>query len=141
MTDRKLQSTLSHWSIPMAIFGGVCNLLSVVFNIYQSYYLQHLDDVWSSGLILAVAFSLAPLLVLFALRRLSLIVLAYASILFLILVWRVNYLLQYSGPNPPFHKFDEPGLLLFLLGVISAVVVLVWAIIRSLTSDNASASR
>jgi hypothetical protein len=139
-------STPSRWSIAMAIFGGVCNLLCLIFVFFQNYYLQHFQFVWSFSLIPLVAISLAPLLVLFALRHLSPVVFIYASTLFLILVWRVDYLVQYSRASAPFHKFDDPGILLLLLGMVSTAVVLVWAMshfvgfIRRVLKSNGAAS-
>ena len=122
----------------MAVFGGMCNVLSFVLNIYQNYYLQHHQDVWSFALILPAVLALAPLLVLFVFRHLWPVVFTYGLMLFLDLIWRVDYLEQYSRANPPFHKLDEPGLFLFLFGGISVVVVAVRAaivFIRQVRSD------
>jgi hypothetical protein len=108
----------------------VCNLLCLIFQLYQNYYLQHFQVVSRFSLIPPAAIALAPLLVPFALRHLSSVAFIYASMLFFILVWRVDYLVQYSGASAPFHKLDEPGVLLLLLGIVSTAVLLVWAMIR-----------
>jgi hypothetical protein len=100
--------------------------------IYREYCFGHVQSVLDL-LDLATAISLAPLLVLFVLRHLLPVMLIYASVLFLILIliWQVDYPAQCSFGAAPFRKFDEPGLLLFFLGMLSTAVVLVWVTIRS----------
>jgi hypothetical protein len=75
VTDTSSQPKASRWSIAAAIFGGVCNLSCVGLTLYQDYCRHYQLD--SVGLIL----SLVPLLVLFALRRVLLVVLIYVSML------------------------------------------------------------
>jgi hypothetical protein len=81
---------------------------------------------------LATAISLAPLLVLLILRHLLPVMLIYASVLFLILIWiwQVDYAAQCGFGSAPFRKFDEPFLLFLFFGMISTAIVLVWASIR-----------
>ena len=126
---------LTRWSIAAGIFGGVRNLSCVILSYYQEYCSQHIQPDWDclqciepdwAKLILPTAISLAPSLVLFALHDLWPVVLIYASMLFSILVWRVEYPHEYYA----LRKFDEPGVLLVFLGMISMAVALAWATIR-----------
>jgi hypothetical protein len=130
--DRKAQSTISRWSIAAAIFGGICNLLSWVLENYQYYYLEHVRIIWDLWLIIPATVSLLPLVVLVVLRHRPSVVFTYASVLFLILVWRVQHLVPYKflWVGAVSYKIDQPGLLESLLGAISAVVLLVRAAIR-----------
>jgi hypothetical protein len=132
VTDRKAQSTISRWSIAAAVFGAVCNVLCLVLNDYQSYYLERIQPVWDDWLNFPEAISLAPLLVLLILRHFTPVVLLYTFMLFSILSWRIHHLVQYYffGGSAGFYKIDMPGLLLFFLGGISIAVVLVWATIH-----------
>jgi hypothetical protein len=129
--DRKAESTISRWSIAAAIFGSICNLLSWVLENYQFYHLQRVQVIWDFWLIFPATLSLLPLLVLYLFRHLSSAVFIYASVLFLILVWRVQYLIPYEflWTGAVSYKIDTPGLLLFFLGVVSAAVLLVRAAI------------
>jgi hypothetical protein len=70
-----------------ACASGVCNLSCVVLSLYEDY-CPHYPFV--RGAILPVAVALAPLLVLSALRRVSLVVLIYVSVLPWILVQQVH---------------------------------------------------
>lgn len=129
--DRKAQSMISRWSIAAAIFGGICNLLCWVLSNYQFYYLQGDRPIWNFSLVFVGVMALMPALALFFLRRSASIVFIYAPILFLILIWRVQHLVPHNflGTGAVSYKIDMPGLLLFLLGVISAAVLLVRAAI------------
>jgi hypothetical protein len=129
--DRKAQSTISRWTIAAAIFGGICNLLSWVLINYQDYYLQRVHVIWDLWLIVPATLALLPLVVLFVFRHLSSVVFIYASVLLLILVWRVQHLVPYKflWAGAVSYKIDTPGLLLLLLGVVSAAVLLVRAAI------------
>jgi hypothetical protein len=129
--DRKAQSTISRWSIAAAIFGGICNLLSWVLENYQFYYLERVRIIWDLWLIVPATVSLLPLVVLFVLRDRSSVVFIYASVLFLILVWRVQHIVPYKflWAGAVSYKIDQPGLLLGILGLISAAVLLVRAAI------------
>ena len=49
--------------------------------------------------------------------------------LFLILVWRIEYPHQYYVDYVG-RKYDDPGVTLVFLGLISAAVFSVWAVIR-----------
>jgi hypothetical protein len=72
----------------------------------------------------------APLLVLFALRRISLVILLYVSVLLWIL-GRQLYDLRYGCLLVPLsQKYDVPGVFLVFFGMISIAVFLVWAAIR-----------
>jgi hypothetical protein len=85
----------------------------------------------SDSLIL-IAGSLAPLLVLFALRRVLLVVLIYVSTLFWILVQQVLDL-QHGclGVAKPFQKYsNEPAAILSFFGAFSIYVFLAWGAIR-----------
>jgi hypothetical protein len=105
------------------MFGIVCNVSVVVFITYQDYHagaeLRQPSD-WGIA-ILVVAISLMPSLALLAFGRQKRVVLTYASILFLILIWRVQY--RYED----LHKWDGPGVVLLFLGMISAATLLVRA--------------
>lgn len=131
MTDREVQSALSRWSIVAAAFGGVCNLLSWALLIYEAYCFGGVQSVWDVVHV-GTAISLSPLLVLLAFRHRLPVVLIYSSMLFLILiwVWQVDYPARCNFGAAPFRKYDEPGVLLVFLGMISIAVVLVWATIR-----------
>jgi len=68
-------------------------------------------------------------------------VVIYASVLFWILVWRIRYPHEYYVGQ----KYDNPGVILVFLGIISAAIVLVRATIflvmfiwRVLKSNRAS---
>ena len=134
VADKKTKLTVSRWSIAAAIFGGVSNLLSWVLENYQFYYLEHLPVRWNFSLFFTEVISLAPVLVLFVMRQVSSVIFTYAFLLFLILVWRVQHIVPYNflGTGAVSYKIDMPGLLLLFLGVISAIVILVMAVIRLL---------
>ena len=78
-------------------------------------------------IILVTAITLAPSLVLLAFRHYFAVAFIYASMLFWILVWRIEYPHQYYVGR----KYDDPGVTLVFLGLISAAVFSVWATIRS----------
>jgi hypothetical protein len=123
MIDTQAQSLGSRWSIAAVVFGIVCNVSFLVFVTYQDYCAgvgPHQLTDWGTY-VFAIAISLAPSLVLFAFRHLWPVVFLYASMLFLILIWRVQY--RYED----FFKWDMPGVVLLFLGMISVVVVLVRA--------------
>jgi hypothetical protein len=134
--DATPQPIASRWSIAAAIFGGVCNLSCVVLALYEDYCRQH-PLVWYSlsvwdSLVFPIAILLAPLLVLFALRRVMLIVFIYVSVLLWILIQQVLDL-QHGclGAYKPYQKYsNEPVALLSFFGVISIEVFLVWVVIR-----------
>jgi hypothetical protein len=128
VTHTKTQSTISRWSIAAAMFGSVCNVSFLILESYKDYCEGRVPSVWD-WLNFPTAILLAPLLVLFLWRHLFPVVFIYASILFLILVWRVDWLKQVCAFKT-FHKYDEPGLLLLFFGMISTAVVLVWATFR-----------
>jgi hypothetical protein len=108
------------------MFGASCNVLFLIFDFYKDDSLQHMRPNDWGKLILPIAITLVPSLVLLAFRRYFAVVLIYASMLFWILVWRVEYPHQYYVGQ----KYDNPGVTLVFLGVISAVVLSVWATIR-----------
>jgi hypothetical protein len=126
------QSTVSCWSRAVAIFGAMCNLLCLIFDNYQSYYLQRFPVIWDFSSIFLEIISLTPLLAPFVLRRFTSVVFIYAIILFLILTWRVCHLVGYYtyGVSALSYKIEMARLLLAFLGFISAVVVLISVVIR-----------
>jgi hypothetical protein len=132
VTDATPQPKASRWLIAAAIFGGVCHLSCVVLSLYEDY-CRHHPFVWGSlvTLVLPVTIVLAPLLVLFALRRVLLVVLIYVSVILWILVQYVHDL-RYGCLSVPmsFQKFTVPGVFLGFFGTISIAVFLVWAAIR-----------
>jgi hypothetical protein len=127
VTDAAPRPKASRWSIAAAIFGGVCNLLCVVLSLYEDY-CRHYPFV--RGAVLPVAVLLAPLLVLFALRRISLVIFIYVSVLLWILVQQVHGLQYGCLSVPVFQKYDVPGVFLLFFGMISIAAFLVWAAIH-----------
>src|ERR1035438_3279013 len=128
VTDATPQPKASRWSIAAAIFGGVCNLSCVVLAGYEDY-CRH--DPWDWGAVLPVAILLAPLLVLFALRRVLLVVFIYVSTLLWILIQQVHDLRHGCLYVPmSFQKYFEPTVFLVFFGTISIAVFLFWAAIR-----------
>jgi hypothetical protein len=87
-----------------ACASGVCNLSCVVLSRYEDY-CRHYPFV--RGAILPVAVALAPLLVLSALRRVSLVVLIYVSVLPWILVQQVHEDCTGLPPNWRPHRPDR----------------------------------
>lgn len=126
MTNPRSQSKLSRWSVAAAVFGASCNLLFLIFEFYEEDILQHMRPNDWGNLLLLTAVTLAPSLVLFAFRHYFAVIFIYASMLFSILVWRIEYPHQYYVGQ----KYDNPGVTLIFLGLISAVVFAVWATIR-----------
>lgn len=123
VTHTRPRSKLSCWSVAVAAFGALCNLLFLVATFYQE---PVRPDEWHM-LILSVAIMLAPSLVLLAVRHYLAVVFIYATALFWILVWRIECPHEYYAGR----KYDNPGVVLVFFGLISAAVVLVWAAIRS----------
>jgi hypothetical protein len=129
VTDATPQPKASRWLIAAAIFGGVCNLSCVVLTLYQNYCRHYPLDSYR---LIPIALSLVPLLVLFALRRVVLVVLIYVSMLFWILVQQVLDL-QHGclGAAKPFQKYsNEPAVILSFFGGFSIYVFLAWGAIR-----------
>jgi hypothetical protein len=122
VTDTRPQSKLARWSIAAAVFGGACNLLLWIVTYQDDGSIQ--PNSWHNLILTAII--LAPSLVLFAFRYFFPVVFIYASALFWILVWRIEYPHQYYVGQ----KMDGPGVVLLFLGVISAAVFVVWAAIR-----------
>src|SRR5580692_4024814 len=98
------QSMLSRWSVATAVFGGACNLLFVILTLYHDDSLKHIRPNDWGVLILSVAITLAPSLVLLVFRRYLPVTVIYASVLFSMLVWRIEYPHQYYVGR----KFDDP---------------------------------
>jgi hypothetical protein len=124
--DRKAQSTISRWSIALVTIAAASNVLSVIFENYQFYYLRG-DLVLVNFLVVFIeCISLMPLVVWFIFRQVTPTMLIYAFILFGILAWRSYYLVQYYsfGARSLAYKIDMPGLLLAFLGAVSVVVIL-----------------
>ncbi len=128
MADTRLQSKLFRWSVAAAVFGASCNLLFLILELHQddSFSWQRIRPNDWGNLFLLVAIQLAPSLVLFAFRHYFAVVLIYATMLFSILVWRIEYPHQYYVGQ----KYDNPGVVLIFIGLISAGVFSVWATIR-----------
>jgi hypothetical protein len=125
-TQAELDGMQRRFGLVAAVFGASCNLLFLILEFYEEDILQHMRPNDWSNLLLFTAITLAPSLVLFAFRHYFGVVLIYASMLFWILVWRIEYPHQYYVGQ----KYDNPGVTLVFLGLISAAVVSVWATIR-----------
>lgn len=108
------------------MFGASCNLLFLILIFYKDDSLQHMRPNDWGMLILVTAITLAPSMALLAFRHYFAVTFFYASLLFWILVWRIEYPHQYYVGQ----KYDNPGVTLLFLGLISAVVLSVWATIR-----------
>ena len=126
VTNRRPKSKLSRWSVAAAVFGASCNLLFLILTLYEAKSLQHIRPNEWGGLIPVTAITLAPSLVLLAFRHYFAVTFIYASMLSWIFVWRIEYPYQYYVGQ----KYDNPGVTLAFLGVISAEVFLVWTTIR-----------
>jgi hypothetical protein len=131
VTDATPQPKASRWSIAAAIFGGVCNLSCVVLSLYEDY-CRHPQFARGSlvSLVLPASIVLAPLLVLFALRRVLPVVLIYVSFFIWILVQQVHDLQYGCVLVPVVQKYAVPDVFLVFFGVISVAVFLVWGAIR-----------
>jgi len=125
VTDTRLQSKLSHWSVAAAVFGASCNLSFLILTLYQDASFSWQPNDWGN-LLLFTAIILAPSLVLFAFRHYFAVVFIYASTLFSILVWRIEYPHGYDAAG----KYDDVVVVPIFLGLISAAVVSVWVTIR-----------
>jgi hypothetical protein len=126
VTNTRPRSNLSRWSVAVAVSGALCNLLFLILTFYQEPIRPNEWRMEWRMLILFTAITLAPSLVLLAFRRYFAVAFIYASMLFCILVWRIEYPHQYYVGQ----KYDNPGVTLLFLGLISAVVFSVWATIR-----------
>ena len=122
MTDANRLSIISRYSIPAAVFGALCNLLSWAILNYQD--ALERPWTWSRSYFVVECLCLAPILVLFIFRQYAAVVFPYSLMLLLNLIARVNY-----NPKPPV-KIDAPGVFLMLLGGLSMIIFFVWAIIR-----------
>jgi hypothetical protein len=108
------------------VFGASCNLLILIVTFYQDDSLQRIQPNEWGGLILFTAITLAPSLVLSAFRHYFAVAFICTSMLVWILVWRIEYPHQYYVGR----KYDDPGVTLVFLGVISAAIVSAWATIQ-----------
>lgn len=120
------QSKLSRWSVAAAAIGVLCNLLFLIVSFYQDPIRPNEWRMEWRMLILFSAITLAPSLVLVAFRHYFAVVFIYAAMLFGFLVWRIEYPHQYYVGQ----KYENPGVILIFLGLISALVFSVWATIR-----------
>jgi hypothetical protein len=116
-TGKAVKKALEASTLVVAVFGIACNLSFVVFVTYQ----EHYAGIGTRGYWGTVAILLAPSLVLFVFRHLWPVVFIYASIIFWILIYRVQY--RYED----FFKWDTPAVILVFLGMISVVAVLLRA--------------
>jgi hypothetical protein len=124
--NTKSPSRLSRWSAAAAGFGASCNLLILILTFYQDGGVQHIRPGEWRMIILFTANMLAPSLVLLAFRHSFAVTLIYAAMLLWILVWRIEYPHQYYAGR----KYDDPGVTLVFLGLISAAVFSAWAAVR-----------
>ncbi|MBR1221299.1 hypothetical protein JQ557_25085 [Bradyrhizobium sp. U87765 SZCCT0131] len=129
-----------NWLAAAVIFTCVCNVLSVAGINYEQYLfatkiLQHeivsrrdFSSATSDGI------GLCPILVVLLARRIAPIVLSYASVLFIILIGRIYYLLPSSltGADGFSLKYDWSDLGQACVGLLSALLLLVWALFRFL---------
>jgi hypothetical protein len=127
-----VQLTTSRWSVVVAVFAAVCNLLCLALLNYESFFLRQERFFLSNGLIVIEGLSLAPLLALFVFRRYELLVSLHALALFSILMGHVDRLVQYRnfGEVALVSKIDSLAVLSMLLGAVSVTVVVVWGAIR-----------
>ena len=127
-TEAELDGMQRRCSLVAAVFGASCNLLCLILTFHQddsfSWQRIRLND-WGN-LLLLIASSLAPSLVLLAFRYYFGLVLIYASMLLGILIWRIECPHQYYVGQ----KYDNPGAFLLFFGLYSAAIVSVWATIR-----------
>lgn len=122
MVDTLTETTLSRWTFAAIAFGIVCNASFWVFVTQQEYYAGALDQPMNWGLaILATALLVMPSLAMLVFCRQQRVVFTYASVIFLLLFWRVQY--RYED----LHKWDGPAVVLMFLGMISAMAILVRA--------------
>jgi hypothetical protein len=119
------------------VFGASCNLLFLILTLYHddsvSWQRMRLYD-WGY-LLFATCIVLAPSLVLFAFRHSFAVVVIYASILFSMLVWRIEY------PHYLARKYDDPAVALVFFGMISAGILSLWVVIRLWRALKANGAR
>ena len=126
VTNPRPPSKLSRWSNAAAVFGASCNLLFLILDCYQDDGLQQMRSNDWGNLILLTVIMLAPSFALFAFRYYFAVAFIYASLLFWILVWRIEYPHQYYVDQ----KYDNPGAALIFLGLISTIAFSGWVTIR-----------
>jgi hypothetical protein len=123
VTDARPQAKLSRWSVVAAAIGASCNLLFLIATFYQEPPIR-LNEWRMVALVTAI--TLSPSLVLLAFRRYFAVTFIYASMLYGILIWRLEYPHEYYVGQ----KYDNPGVILLFFGLISAIVFSVWAVVR-----------
>jgi hypothetical protein len=123
VTDTRPQAKLSRWSVVAAAIGASCNLLFLIATFYQEPPIR-LNEWRMVALVTAI--TLSPSLVLLAFRRYFAVTFIYASMLYGILIWRLEYPHEYYVGQ----KYDNPGVILLFFGLISAIVFSVWAVVR-----------
>jgi hypothetical protein len=122
VTPTDARSKLSGRSVAVAAFGVSCNLLFLFAAFYQE---PARPEEWHT-LVLPAALMLAPSLVLLIFRQHLAVVFIYTTALFWILVWRIEYPHEYYAGQ----KYDNPGVVLVFFGLMSVVILTVWAAIR-----------
>jgi hypothetical protein len=143
VTDKNAQ-IIARWSVAVAIFGAVCNVLCWSLTNNKHFYLRHERFVCGPSSFFFECMLLAPLLVLVVLRRCAPVMLFYACALLWILKAHVDELIYFSkfGKFAAFEKGDSPAICLLLLGLLSIAVIVVWAAIhlvrRALASDRST---
>lgn len=125
-TEAELDGMQRRFSLVVAVFGASCNMLCLILTLHQDDSFSWQNIRYPRDFLFFLAITLAPSLVLLAFRYHLGVVLIYASMLFSILVCRIEYPHQYYTGQ----KYDSPGVFLVFFGLISAAVVSVWATIR-----------
>lgn len=138
------QSNIERWSIVVAIFAAIFNILSSAVLNYQ----MHVEDlciqhravvmnypyrapVTNYPEIISQLVALTPVLAVAIFRRYLPFTLTYALILFTILAGRIYYLIQfYRLGIDAIRKFDPPQLLWTIAAVISFAIVAIWVLTR-----------
>ena len=133
----KAQSSIERLSIAAAILACICNLSCLVLLTYQDY-LRTETITTNYPEIINDCFLLLPMIVVIIFRRVAALTFIYASILSVVLAGRIYYLVQFDliGIGSLEPKLDLPGLLLISLGIVSLVVILIWAIIQLATLSS-----
>jgi hypothetical protein len=130
-------SNIGYLSLTAASIAGTCNLLSLGFLDYQTYFemsdasILHMIQ-WA---VFNACFYLTPLIVVIVFRRVVLITTSYAFVLFIILMGRTYYLVRLSwvGMSGVVRPFDVPDVLLIMLSVVSVAAILIWLLFRLMT--------
>jgi hypothetical protein len=117
-------------SVYAALFAGTCNILSLIFVIYQNS-LRGGELVLNYPEVVSYCFLLTPLLVVIVFRHVAAITLSYALMLLAVLAGRIYYLVQFHlvGIGAFVQTMDLPGLGSILLSGVSLVILLLSVVI------------